>query len=308
MNPSNEPIVVAALAIPVVVLVAFVIGHLARWVLRGRVQLRTSTTTVLSILGISGGMLIAGLGVDGARVWSPVVILLSLGVTIGLLITFAAIASRLQHPVPRESIEEMVRRGESDRLEFKSSARWNLHTQARDERIEMVIAKAVAAFCNAHGGTLLIGVDDRGRVVGLVNDFSVVRSPDPDRFELWLRDFLGTTLGQNAAALPIVDFSEVTVDGQATFVCRVTCPASPRPVFLRPAKGAGPTELWVRTGNSTRQLKLDEAVDYVAVRWPLGIGRTVAAQLSAAMRGSGGAPVRPARRRADAARRAPVAD
>jgi hypothetical protein len=58
-------------------------------------------------------------------------------------------------------------------------------------------------------------------------------------------------------------------------------------VFVRPAKGAGQSELWVRTGNSTRQLKVDEAVDYVMLRWPLGIGRTVAAQLRAAVRGSG---------------------
>ena len=40
-------------------------------------------------------------------------------------------------------MQELIRRGESDRLEFKSSARWNLHTKARDERIELVIAKAV---------------------------------------------------------------------------------------------------------------------------------------------------------------------
>jgi hypothetical protein len=115
----------------------------------------------------------------------------------------------------------------------------------------------------------------------------VVKAPDADRFERWLRDFLVATLGQNSAALPVIDFTPVTVGDRETFVCRVTCPASPRPVFLRAPKGAGQSELWVRTGNSTRQLKVDEAVDYVMLRWPLGIGRTVAAQLRAAVRGSG---------------------
>jgi len=67
----------------------------------------------------------------------------------------------------------------------------------------------------------------------------------------------------------------------------VTCPASPRPVFVGPAKGAGASELWVRPGNSTRQLKVDEAVDYVMLRWPPGIGRTFVAQLRAAVRGLG---------------------
>jgi len=215
------------------------------------------------------------------------VLLLALGATMAILAVFAAVAAAVQRPQPGEPVQELIRRGESDRLEFKSSARWNLHTAQRDERIEMVIAKTVAGFLNSDGGTLLIGVNDDGIVVGLVNDFAVVKAPDADRFELWLRDFLAGTLGQNAAALPIIDFTPTTVNGAATHVCRVTCPASPRPVFVRPAKGAGQSELWVRTGNSTRQLKVDEAVDYVMHRWPLGIGPTVAAQLRAAVRGSG---------------------
>jgi len=280
-------VVAIAVALPIVLLAAYLIGQLARRLLRGRVKLATATTIVLSVLGISAGLLIAGLVFDDVRPWSPSVLLLALGATMAILAVFAAVAAAVQRPQPGEPVQELIRRGESDRLEFKSSARWNLHTAQRDERIEMVIAKTVAGFLNSDGGTLLIGVNDDGIVVGLVNDFAVVKAPDADRFELWLRDFLAGTLGQNAAALPIIDFTPTTVNGAATHVCRVTCPASPRPVFVRPAKGAGQSELWVRTGNSTRQLKVDEAVDYVMHRWPLGIGPTVAAQLRAAVRGSG---------------------
>ena len=147
-------------------------------------------------------MLIAGLTRSDIRVWNPLVIVLAVGMTTAILAVFAAVASRMQRPEPREPVRELIRRGESDRLEFKSTARWNLHTAARDERMEMVIAKAVAGFLNTDGGTLLIGVDDSGTVLGLVNDFSTVRGADADRFELWLRDFLTTTLGQNAAATP----------------------------------------------------------------------------------------------------------
>lgn len=276
-----------AIALPVVLLVAYLIGQLARWLLRGRVTLSTATTIVLSVLGISGGMLIGAAFFDDPRPYSPAVLLLALGVTMAILALFAAVAARMQQPTPREPVEELISRGESDRLEFKSTARWNLHTGQRDDRMEMVIAKTVCGFLNTDGGTVLIGVDDDGVPVGLVNDFAVVKSPDTDRYELWLRDFLGSTLGQNSATLPAIDFTPVVVDDQPTFICRVSCPASPRPVFVRPPKGAGQSELWVRTGNSTRQFKVDEAVDYVMVRWPMGIGRTVAAQLRAAVRGSG---------------------
>ena len=287
MGFGQESVIAIAVALPVWLLIAYLIGQLARWLLRGRIRLSTSSTTVIAVLGISIGMLIAGLVVNDSHPWSPAPILLAVGLTTALLALFAAVAAHLQPPRPAEPIRELIRRGESDRLEFKSSARWNLHTKARDERIELVIAKAVSGFLNADGGTLLIGVNDDGDVVGLANDFSVVKSPDPDRYELWLRDFLATTLGQTAAVQPIIDFTQVSVDGTATHVCRVTCPTSPRPVFLRPGKGGAQPELWVRIGNSTRQLKVDEAVDYVMHRWPLGVGRTMSAQLRAAVRGSG---------------------
>ena len=287
MGFGQESVIAIAVALPVWLLIAYLIGQLARWLLRGRIRLSTSSTTVIAVLGISIGMLIAGLVVNDSHPWSLAPILLAVGLTTALLALFAAVAAHLQPPRPAEPIQELIRRGESDRLEFKSSARWNLHTKARDERIELVIAKAVSGFLNADGGTLLIGVNDDGDVVGLANDFSVVKSPDPDRYELWLRDFLATTLGQTAAVQPIIDFTQVSVDGTATHVCRVTCPTSPRPVFLRPGKGGAQPELWVRIGNSTRQLKVDEAVDYVMHRWPLGVGRTMSAQLRAAVRGSG---------------------
>ncbi len=287
MDDGQVSVVQIAIALPVLLLVAYAFGQLARWLLRGRVDLSTASTIVLSVLGISLGMLIGGLTFNDPRPWSPGVLFLALLATMAILAIFAAVAAKVQHSAPSEPITELILRGESDRLEFKSSARWNLHTRARDEKIEMVIAKAVAGFLNTDGGTLLIGVNDDGDVVGLVNDFGVVKSPDTDRYELWLRDFLASTLGQNAAATPIIDFTQVTVDDAATFVCRVSCPSSPRPVFVRPAKGSGQSELWVRTGNSTRQLKVDEAVDYVMLRWPLGIGRTFAAQVRAAVRGSG---------------------
>lgn len=286
---GQESVFAIAVALPLWLLVAYLIGQLARWLLRGRVSLSTSATTVIAVLGVSGGLLLGGFvrGVD-AEPWDVIVIGMAVGLTMLLLALFATIAARLQPPRPAHDIDELIRRGESDRLEFKSSARWNLHTKARDEKIELVVAKAVSGFLNADGGTLLIGVNDAGRPVGLVNDFAVVKSPDPDRYELWLRDLLATTLGQPAAVQVVIDFTPVTVDDAATYVCRVTCPASPRPVFLRPGKGGTQPELWVRNGNSTRQLKVDEAVDYVMDRWPLGLGRTVTAQLRAAARGSGG--------------------
>lgn len=287
MIQSQESMIAVALALPILLLIAYALSMVARWLLRGRVRLSAATATVLAVIGISGGLLIGALIFRRAQLWSPGVLLVALGLTVALLAGFATIASRLQPPNPITPINELIQSGESDRLEFKSTARWNLHTKSRDERMEQVISKAVAGFLNADGGTLLIGVDDAGEIVGLIPDFQIVKSPDPDRFELWLRDHLAKTLGQNASSLPVVDFTAVEVDQQPTFVCRVACPPSPRPIYLRAMKGPAQTEFWVRNGNSTRQLKLDEAVEYVMHRWPLGVGSSLAAQFRAAARGTG---------------------
>lgn len=155
-------------------------------------------------------------------------------------------------------------------MEFKSTARVNLHTGIKDDKLEQVVARTLAAFLNADGGTLIIGVDDSGTPLGLDRDLGTMKSPDHDRFQLWLRDLLITTLGTNGAALVTVEFDTLPdSDGVPRDVCRATAQASPRPVYVRPGKNA-PPELWVRTGNSSRQLAVDAGSEYVMHRWPLG--------------------------------------
>lgn len=285
LRSGSDSMILLGLGLPIALFAAYLIGQITRWLVRRRVSVRTSTTVVLAVIGMSLGLVLSSLIFRDSDPWSLEVLLLSIACTAALLGLFALVARRFQPPRPRMSILEVARSGESQLVEFKSSARWNLHTQQRDERMEMVVAKTVAGFLNADGGTLLLGVDDDGQAIGLENDFSLVKRPDTDRYELWLRDLLSTTLGQNAAALPVIDFAPVDVDGAPTFLCRLSCPNSPRPVFLEPARNER-TEFWVRSGNSTRQLTLENAVDYITAQWPLGVGRTMAAQLRSSFRGS----------------------
>mgnify|MGYP002653748195 CR=1 FL=1 len=109
-------------------------------------------------------------------------------------------------------ITELIAGGESDHVEFKSTARINLRTEQKDPRMEHVIVKTVSAFVNADGGTLLIGVDDDGTPLGLDADYATLKVPDADRFELWLRDLFTTALGQNSAVAVGVSIEDVATD------------------------------------------------------------------------------------------------
>jgi hypothetical protein len=164
--------------------------------------------------------------------------------------------------VPRATAVQLMMSPESETLEFKSTARWNLHTNARDERLEKKIAVTTAAFMNASGGTLLIGVDDNGLALGLDHDLSLMARPDTDRYQTWLYDLLDSHLGKVAAANVRVSFE----DGGGTDVCRVDVRPATGPVFVKPPRTTT-SEFYVRLGNSSRQLGMEEFDDYRQERW-----------------------------------------
>ena len=161
------------------------------------------------------------------------------------------------------SVEDLVRAGESAKVEFKSSARYNRHSGKRDERLEKAVAKTVAGFLNAEGGVLLIGVADDGSVPGIEDDYMLLKAPDRDRFELWLRDMLTKSIGVVATS----DGGELSSTPQTG----TTSASSPRPplggpFFVHGSDGHDAT-LFVRLGNTTLELDAEESLTYPVHRW-----------------------------------------
>ena len=205
-TPQN-PDLLRWVGIQVLLLViAWLIGLVVRRLLASRMTMSTASATLTGLGGLWGGLLVAGWIFASADMWRPAMIGVAAVVALVVVIIVSLIVAYL-HPRPGlEPIAEVAKRGESDSLEFKSSARWNMRAGKRDDAMETVIAKTVAAFMNSGGGTLLIGVDDDGRLIGLGPDYATLKTPDADRFELWIRDLWGQRLGTNAAALPLLDF------------------------------------------------------------------------------------------------------
>jgi predicted HTH transcriptional regulator len=169
-------------------------------------------------------------------------------------------------PKPKLTVRDIVEAGESQTIEFKSTARYNLHTMTADPKLEHVIVKTVAGFLNAEGGILLIGVSDDGEVLGLDADFSTLGAkPNADGYELALRQLLESTLSAPTAATVRISFDE----SEGKTVCVVAVAAAGKPVFAKPPKSSGSdiSEFWVRTGNLTKQLHGDDMVQYQADHW-----------------------------------------
>ena len=164
--------------------------------------------------------------------------------------------------VPLSGLRELIDRGESNVLEFKESARWS-HGTEKKGKSEQVIVKTIAGFMNTEGGSLLIGVDDNGGVMGLQSDYDTLSKPNQDGYELFLTQLVSDKISGPAAPLCRVSFERL--DGQD--VCRVDVGASPKPVFACPVESKEPTDFWVRLGNRTDQMRGSDLIDYIADHW-----------------------------------------
>lgn len=245
----------------------FVMAAVAR-VLVPRVRSITwPTSAILAALAGSLAFALASLGDSDPTLLA---VLLALALTILFLLAATVVEQRIRpamdiHGTP---VAELVRLGESGSVEFKSTARRNQHTGERDRSIEEAIAKTVCGFLNGRGGTLLVGVADDGDVIGIAPDLPFMKFPDADGYELFITDLLRTTLGMPAMSSVRVNFEE---PDDAHLVCRIDVDPSPVPVYLTPPKtkgtGAREPEFWVRAGNGTRSLRIDELLDYHRGRW-----------------------------------------
>ena len=166
---------------------------------------------------------------------------------------------------PRSSsLTEIVNLGESQVVEFKATARVNLHTGQVDRKIEHVVVKTVCGFLNGEGGTLFIGIADNGGAVGLDKDLATLRGRGGrDGYELFLRQCLDNGLSSPTAAVVGIAFEEM----EGREICVVKVAASGKPVFAKSPGDAIAAEFWVRVGNATKQLHGDDMLTYQAERW-----------------------------------------
>lgn len=160
-----------------------------------------------------------------------------------------------------KDLPSIIRQGEGPYLEFKSTFRWDLAESRINRALETVVLKTLAGFLNSYvGGTLLIGVADNGEILGLEKDYQTLKRPDQDGFEQALMTAISSNLGADLCSSVHVLFHVI----DRKDVCRLIVSPSRRPVFLD--QGNSP-KFYVRTGGATRDLNIQEALDYVPGRW-----------------------------------------
>ena len=162
---------------------------------------------------------------------------------------------------------DMIKGGENNQLEFKSSLRWDLRENKVNSKLEEVIFKTIAAFSNAEGGTLLIGVDDEEIILGLENDFKSLKKYGADYFEVHLRNILNKQFGviYSTSNLSIL-FPKL--DDKVICAIKISPGIEPAYITVLDKNGNKIEKFYIRSGNSSQEIRsLKEINSYISRRF-----------------------------------------
>jgi len=151
-----------------------------------------------------------------------------------------------------EEIFELIKKGESEKLEFKSTLRTNIHTNAPDKKIEISTLKTLTALLNTQGGSLLIGVSDEGTICGIERDNFITN----DRFCLQFTNLVKEHIGSQH--LPSINFELIPLNEK--FILYVECKKSSKPVFLKLGKDE---HFFIRVGPASAEIFGSKLIEYI---------------------------------------------
>ena len=179
----------------------------------------------------------------------------ALSFSVALLVAGYFIGREILERSRHVSLEEAREQMESGTVEFKPALQWDFGQARQNKDLALFVLKSVAAFLNARGGTLFIGVKNDGRACGIEEDLSVFGG-SRDKFELHLRDLIGSAIGAEFSSFVSNRFEN---DGEQC-ICIVEVSEAPRPAFV---KWKGEVHFYVRDGNKTDKLDTKEAFLYI---------------------------------------------
>jgi hypothetical protein len=175
---------------------------------------------------------------------------------------------------PEEELGELIACDESKWLEFKATARYDVNTAQNIGKLEKAkqneilrkldkdrqrdILKAVSAMANTEGGDLLIGLRDEDKSgFGIEHDYEFFdkKKRNRDAYELWLTNLFVENFGRTVSQCFHISFAKR--DG--VDICRIAIDPAPEPAYL---KDGNSKKLYIRMGNQSRDLDVDEIFKY----------------------------------------------
>ncbi len=174
---------------------------------------------------------------------------------------FALDGEKLDHittnPKTKRTVSQLIAQGENHTLEFKETLEYSVRESKQDANLNKECLKTIAAFLNANGGTLLIGVRDNGEISGIDRDLPYVQRKNEDGFQLKLRNLIKDNLTPFPLGKIDICFEKTT---KAT-ICRVNITPAPKSQVIHLGK-----DVYIRDGNTTRKLEGRDLTEWIQQR------------------------------------------
>lgn len=174
----------------------------------------------------------------------------------------------------KELFMEIIREGESNQVEFKSSLVSYINRYGElgySKHIKFKIIKTIASFLNSNGGFLFIGVKDDMSILGLDSDFSLAQSKldnPKDYFRLEVDRIIKEHFKISATNIT-GEFIEL--NNKQVYIMKIEPSLKPIFVFNRTNKDESKhrKEFYVRLTGASSILypEIDDIVDYCLNHW-----------------------------------------
>lgn len=141
--------------------------------------------------------------------------------------------------IDSEHIINLIRIDENQKLEFKETFSVNNETGEKLKCLKDATVKEVAAFLNTVGGTILIGISNDKKIIGIERDLNIIKvdskkkeTPE-DKFKRSIEDIITERL-KDPSILELFDINLVSVDdnGITKTVCVIVVKKSRKPIFM----------------------------------------------------------------------------
>lgn len=186
-------------------------------------------------------------------------------------------------------VEQLIKKGESSKLEFKADALWSLHKTEqeikesksydlhtyRHKASKVIIARAIAALLNSEGGSLIIGVKEKKDhsnnvdIIGIEEDLNKLKSIGKDAskdgykrmiIDDIIRPYFPPRIYNRLHNHIKILFEEIN----DKMVCLINVSKSDSRIFLNLE---GKKIFMIRTETESRQITDEELVDYCMSRF-----------------------------------------
>lgn len=154
----------------------------------------------------------------------------------------------------------IINEGESEKVEFKSSARWDYKQNCNNKEMRKAVIKSIAGFLNSNGGSLFIGIDDNKNIIGIQNDLKTLKKKNIDGYQLFLSDLISEKIGKQFNSYITMEFPKINEHS----ICVMKVEKSKSEAFV---KENDKNMFYIRTNNSTRELDPKETLEYILLHY-----------------------------------------